>query len=363
MSRYKLSRFLWGLVLIFILSIVALEFKRSEIEEDLRLRAQIALHDAGFNWAWVSFSGRDAFLHGAAGRAANDRKNALNVVESVYGVKGAKDVSKNIKYVADYVWRASRNKQRLKLDKYVPTVEDRETIVGIANAMLPGLNIDDRMKVALGAKDKSAWLGAVNYALQQLRYIEKGQVSLTDKGLAIYGRTSDSDNYVAFIKNIKENKPDGVRIASVNVYPPKAGAYSWSIAMLDNKILLEGYIPDVEMREDLIRFLETSIDKAPVVDNLVYASGQPKGWRNTIKVIIKLFCGIDNGIITLSDKKITVSGFVEDDNAYNKVNGGLLANLPKGFTLINKVKIRKKEKKYNPRQARPVSLDGLAKNF
>ncbi len=363
MSRYKLSRFIWGLVLIFLLSIVALEFKRTEMEEDLRLRTQIALHDAGFKWAWVSFSGRDAFLHGAAGRAANDRKSALEVVEAVYGVKRAKDVSKNLKYVANYIWTASRNKQRLKLDKYVPTNDDRETIIGIANAMLPGLNIEDSMKVALGAKNKSSWLGAVNFALQQLRYIEKGQVSLTNKGLSIYGRASDSDNYVAFIKNIKESKPDGVTIASVRVYPPKADTYSWSIAMLDNKILLEGYIPDVETREDLIKFLENSINKAPVVDNLVYASGQPQGWRNTIKVIIKLFCGIDNGIVTLSDKKITVSGFVEDETAYIKINGGLLANLPKGFTLINKVKIRKKEKKYNPQQARPVSLDGLAKNF
>ncbi len=363
MSNYKLSRFIWGLVLIFFLSIVALEFERSDVEEDLRLRAQIALHDAGYKWAWISLSGRDAFLNGTEGRSLHEKRKALEVVENVYGIKRVKDVSESIKHVTNYIWSASRNKQRLKLSRYVPSIEDRDTIIGIAKAMLPGLDVDDRMKVAEGARDKNAWLGTVNFALQQLRYIEKGQVSLTDKGLSIYGRTTDADNYVAFIKNIKEVVPEGVKIASVNVFPPKASTYSWSIAMLDDKILLEGYVPDVETREELIQFLELSIRKAPVVDNLVYASGQPKGWRSTIKTIIQQFCSLDNGIITLSDKKITVSGFVDDKTAYKIINTTLLASLPKGFSLINKVKVRKKENKYKDQQAHPVSLDGLARNF
>jgi outer membrane protein OmpA-like peptidoglycan-associated protein len=79
-------RWLWGLIPIAMLSWIAVHAEVDRIEHDLQQRAARALHQAGYDWASVVFSGRDGVLVGTAPSREEPAK-ALALVRSVWGVR------------------------------------------------------------------------------------------------------------------------------------------------------------------------------------------------------------------------------------------------------------------------------------
>jgi outer membrane protein OmpA-like peptidoglycan-associated protein len=79
-------RWLWGLIPIAMLSWIAVHAEADRIEHDLDQRAASALHQAGYDWASVVFSGRDGVLVGTAPSRGEPRK-ALALVRSLWGVR------------------------------------------------------------------------------------------------------------------------------------------------------------------------------------------------------------------------------------------------------------------------------------
>ncbi len=356
MSNCKLSRILWGVVLIVMLSLTTLEFKRADIEIDLEKRSEQALLKAGIKWAEFSFIGMNGYLHKAENRTAEERRQALNVVKNVFGVHKVKDASKPLKLVSPYVWSASIGDGKLKLSSYIPSEADRKAILGIAQATFPKFTIKDKMKVARGAGDKSVWLGSVSFALKQLSFIEKGSVVLKNQSLRVWGRALDSDSYIAISKKLKENAPKGMVIGSYKIFPPKVDDYRVSIKMDGTKVKLDGYVPDIDTRKDLTQKLSTSMKNAEVVDNLRYASGEPKGWKGMFKTATQEVFKLKNGAVELSEKRVAISGTVDTHQKHASIKKKLTDNLPKGYSLEDNIKVEVRESTVEPKGQRHASF-------
>ena len=65
----------------------------------------------------------------------------------------------------------------------------------------------------------------------------------------------------------------------------------------------------------------------------------------------------------VSDKQITVSGYVKDGLSLKEVEKKLLASLPKGFSLKNNVKVREQDRNNEPAQDNQVKLHNSLNNF
>lgn len=76
---------IWGLV-----ALVAIYCGVNGIERDLTARSRAALADAGLHWATVSYSGRDATLHGVA-PGGDARVQARAVLAALTGVRAVHD--------------------------------------------------------------------------------------------------------------------------------------------------------------------------------------------------------------------------------------------------------------------------------
>ena len=59
-------QWIWGLVPVALLTVMAYEFVKPVVELELGQRAERALSEAGQSWARVSVEGRDVTLHGTA---------------------------------------------------------------------------------------------------------------------------------------------------------------------------------------------------------------------------------------------------------------------------------------------------------
>jgi outer membrane protein OmpA-like peptidoglycan-associated protein len=79
-------RWLWGLIPIAMLSWIAVHAEADRIEHELDQRAAHALHQAGYDWASVVFSGREGVLVGTAPDREEPMK-ALALVRSLWGVR------------------------------------------------------------------------------------------------------------------------------------------------------------------------------------------------------------------------------------------------------------------------------------
>jgi len=86
-------RWLWGLIPIAILSWIAVHVERDRIERDLEQRAGSALHEAGYDWASIVFSGRDGVLVGTPPRRG-DPHQAIALVRGLWGVRWVEDRTK-----------------------------------------------------------------------------------------------------------------------------------------------------------------------------------------------------------------------------------------------------------------------------
>src|SRR5688572_5979469 len=164
-------RWLWGLVPVVVLAWACVQVEHVRIEQDLGARAKQALVGAGFGWADVSLSGRDAVLSGKAAEKS-DAVRAAKAVSDTWGVRATADVSTLIDVVERYEWIAQRRENRVRLMGSVPSEATRRDIIGIVTASFPNLEIDDRLKLGRGAPPIDTWMGGVGFGIRQLAQLK-----------------------------------------------------------------------------------------------------------------------------------------------------------------------------------------------
>ena len=68
-------------------------------------------------------------------------------------------------------------------------------MLGMVKAHFPDLEVEDRLKVAIGAPPKEQWLGAVSFGLKQLAYLKRGSARLLNVGLKVEGEAHSAADY------------------------------------------------------------------------------------------------------------------------------------------------------------------------
>ena len=161
-------RWLWGLLLIAPLSWIVLHLHQADIEADLRVRSTEALERAGLGWAATTFSGRDAVLTGLAAEETDPSK-AADLVRRVWGVRVVDARTDLIKSVETFVWSATREPGgTVRLSGFVPGEPARKSILQAVRATLPGLRVNDEMKLARGGPARDVFISGAGFGLKQL---------------------------------------------------------------------------------------------------------------------------------------------------------------------------------------------------
>ena len=91
-----------------------------------------------------------------------------------------------------YVWSASRIDSTLRLRGFVPSEEDRRTVLGMVKAHFADLEVEDRLKIAEGGPPREQWLGAVSFGLKQLSHLKQGSTRLLNAGLKVEGEARNA---------------------------------------------------------------------------------------------------------------------------------------------------------------------------
>ena len=276
-------RWLWGLIPIAMLALLANQWERPRIENDLTQRAKAELARQGLDWADVKFHGRNAIVTGRAGDEG-EPKLAGEKVRNVWGVYATRLDTDLIATVSKYTWQAERDGKKVTLTGHVPTEQARRTILAQVKDTFGTVDIDDQMKPARGAPKPDLWLAGTGYALKQLALLKGGSVSLEPMGFSIAGEAADSGSYKSLKSTIPGGIPSGWSLASEKIAPPVAEPFTWNAKLAGNQLVLSGHVPSEAVREDIFARAKKAFPKYAVIDRTELATEPsaehlgPGGW-------------------------------------------------------------------------------------
>lgn len=320
-------RWLWGLVPVVVLAWACVQVEHLRIEQDLGVRAKQALVGAGFDWADVLLSGRDAVLSGKAADKS-DAVRAAKAVSDTWGVRATADRSTLIDMVERYEWMALRRDHRVRLTGSVPSEATRRDIIGIVTASFPNLEIDDRLKRARGAPPIDTWMGGVGFGIKQLAQLKSGQVHLDATAMTISGEAIDVQAYRNVKTALSSALPPGVSLKGERITAPIVKPFHWSGRLTRDQLVFSGFVPD-KLREELLQVARRHAPPAvKVVDDLDPAEGAPGDWAGAVLAVVRALETLDEGTAEARDTHWTLAGIAETEAKAEQARKELQALTP-----------------------------------
>lgn len=329
-------RWLWGLIPIVMLTWVAFHLQRPVIEADLTNRAQQTLDEAGFDWAEVQFSGRDAIVSGRAPDEGTPRK-AIQAVRSIWGVRVVRAKTDLIRRVSTYSWTAAVRENRITVSGHVPNTDTRQSVLRIIKTNFPKFEIEDDMNLARGGPEADLWLARISFAMKQLRYLTRGRVQLTNDELRISGEALDFTSYKTLGSQLSGVIPHGISRTMNEVTRPTVDPFEWQVKLEGQQLVLNGHVPNERLREDLFARAKAGFSKLAIVDRMETARGAPRGWDRVAKLALSQLARMTSGEAELIGRDLSVVGKTTTEARADEIVTTLRRELPETYKLVENI--------------------------
>jgi len=323
-------RWLWGLPLLVMLTWITLLLEKDRIQADLSERSLAALNDAGMGWAFAAYDGRDAKLSGRA-LAEGQPVDATEIVRGVWGVRVVDSDIDLLDQVKDFIWSASLDGGTLKLAGFVPDDAVRRTVLSTAKDKHPDVRLIDEMQLARGAPDEGYWTKGVGFGLEQLAVLNNGRAELNGLGLSIAGEAPTTAAFKTVKRALRGEIPYKVQLVSDEVLPPLANPFTWSANRSTRQLVVSGYVPSEEVREELFAHAKELFPNLAIIDRTETARGVPEGWVQAARTVLDQLALLDTGTASLEGSKLTLSGEAKDQADAERIRKRLGVATPIGF--------------------------------
>jgi len=183
------------------------------IEATLRDAASEAVEAEGYGWASVNIAGQTAILTGTA-PSVDSQAAARDVILSAVwrggpilgGITGVEDRSVVAAPMSPFIWRATSNDGKVRLEGSVPTKDAQVALLEAATTLFPA-GAEDRTHLASGGPEGD-WQAAAVEALTQLSRLLDGEAELSDAVVHLSGIVAEGTDRAGVIGALA-NLPDG----------------------------------------------------------------------------------------------------------------------------------------------------------
>jgi outer membrane protein OmpA-like peptidoglycan-associated protein/osmotically-inducible protein OsmY len=308
------------------LSWVAFNWERGNIEADLASRTQEALARQGLSWAITDFSGRDGVLRGRAADESEPRR-AYETARGVWGVRVVEQRTDLLPKANVFNWIAKHDGGKVVMSGYVPSEAARKSLLSVAKANFPKASIDDSMKLARGAPAQNVWVSGSSFALRQLAQLRRGTVELINTQLSISGEALDTAAYKS-VRGALGRLPEGIKLDRDGVQPAVANPFVFMARQSQNKLTLSGHVPSDKVREDVFASARKQFGKTAIVDRLEVAGGAPDGWSKAVSVALAQLALITEGTVDTKGAALKISGTAPDKATAEAISSALRGEVP-----------------------------------
>lgn len=223
-----------------------------------------------------------------------------------------------------FLWSASREGNILRLSGYVPSEDTRENVQMVIREVLPGLDVQDKTRLADGAPSTDLWLRAVRYAAGLLTISPQLQISLVDSAVTIEGQAQTFDAY-GELAQARRKVPEGFQLKRFTVEPPRASPFTWQLERGNEGVRLSGYAPSEETHRLLNDAVRNAFPGAPVQDAIRLASGgpAPEAWAATSMFLVEQLSKLRAGQVSALEGEVVLKGEALDSAAFVQLERAL----------------------------------------
>ncbi|MEI8147227.1 MAG: BON domain-containing protein, partial [Alphaproteobacteria bacterium] len=200
------------------------------------IEGQASLSDLALSLTGRGREGVDAAAIAAAAAASGGLPPAARLARN--------DVTASVPTTSPYVMTLSRSADGVTLDGLAPSEADKAAIADAARAALPGVAVNDRIRIALGAPAGMDWVTANRFALSQLARLRQGTARFVDQGFSIEGDAIDRPGWAAANQAVRATPfAGGARLVSADIRPPVASPFGWFVEKTASGVVLQGFVP------------------------------------------------------------------------------------------------------------------------
>lgn len=335
-----LSRFLSPLVFVLaaVVATLAAVWMAGAAERLTRDELARALQAERLGWVTAEVDGLNAHL---TGRAPNEgaRLVALRVAGSVVGpgrISDAIDVPRGQASIAP-VFRieAMRNLDDISLIGLVPLSMGEDAIVSRLAALSDRAEVADMLQTADHA-EPPGWTPAVDFAIEALRRLPVGQVSVTAGRIEVHALVDSPEARQALATELRSIAPRGQVLVLDLVAPrPVIAPFLFRLTREGGAARIEACSADTDVARETI---ERAARSAGLTGRFVCTVGlgapSPR-WANAVERALVALTRLGTGTVTLSDNTVLLQAPHDvDRSAFDRVVGGLETDLPQAFSLV-----------------------------
>ena len=281
------------------------------LEKRLETRAQLALQQAGIDWANVEMDGQTAILSGAAPSEDAVEDAARTVLRSsgkgglLFG--GVAQVETRVHpadAVRPYSWSVEKMPTGgLALSGHVPSKAVRTALVAEAETVSGGA-VEDRMLMATGVPPGN-WQGIAQLAIRQVAELDAGDAKLVDHVLTVRGNVGDDALRARLTATTTAVAGPFRGVALIRGQP------LWSATRTGDALVLSGSVPGESERRALLSTARRDFS-GEVRDEMVTADTPAEGWIDGAKAGLGHLADFSDGVMTFDP---AVNGFTFEGTA------------------------------------------------
>jgi OmpA-OmpF porin, OOP family len=330
---------LWGLLPITILSLLAGLSIKDQVERDLTNRVMDDLKSS-HSWAKVQFDGRDGLLSGQANDETEPGR-AIQIASNIAGVRIFDGKADLLRKVEPYTWSAAHNGAKLVLTGFVPSEPARKQVLAAAKSSFPKAEIDDKLELARGNPLLPDWLEGVRFGLKELSALKTGKAGLSDLRVSLAGEAGTAAVYKDVQTALGAGLPKMLKLGTTNVLAPSVSPYTWTAKLAANQVVMTGYVPSERVRDDLVVRARKAFGKTTVVDRMEPGSGAPEDFEKAALVSIDQLATLQEGSAELKGADLSISGIAADDAIADATRKTFKAEAPKSLKIAEAIKAAK----------------------
>ncbi|NQX79198.1 MAG: OmpA family protein [Hyphomicrobiaceae bacterium] len=217
--------------------------------------------------------------------------------------------------VLKYAWQARFINNQLFLSGHMPSVEDRDLLVGVANTAFGQNLIFDKITIKPGAPPD--WLATTILAINHLALLEEGATSLRGTTLNLSGIVKHQESVKTLSSSLRNKLSPSFELEHDIKYEKATVAlvrpFKSVLEFRNGVLILNGHVPAEELKNDILAQIRLNYPDAVVINRMVISGKAPEGWLNCILAGLNGLLKLEQGTVTIVDSKLTLVGLTRQE--------------------------------------------------
>ncbi|MGV8855032.1 MAG: OmpA family protein [Devosia sp.] len=287
-----------GLVTVLAGSSLCLAMTTTDIASAVADQSQATVQRAGFDWAELSFEVRDLTLSGTT----TDQNYVDAARQRLARVPGVRSVTTHVTLApkaSPYRLSATLADGKIALAGGVPDETTRQLL--LARAGVEQGNLELRS----GMPERRVWVAGAQYAIDQLRYLDQGESTISDLRVDLSGRARSARDFRDLLIVLRAGAPAGVTLGEVKITPALVSPYQWNARSDGHRIEVSGFVPDDSLVD---RYRAADTGGLAIATGLALGSGEPAGFADLSQKLVEQLSQLEYGTASIVDGQSTLTG-------------------------------------------------------